>query len=238
MAVFLKNKEARDEYLKKHEDAIQSEVFVRSDYAGDDVADYIKFELDRRGWTRQELCDTMAKQGHELKYPTLITYMRGSSNPKANTLFHICEAFDYEMSEGVYNKLSRSWEDRTRTERFGQKSVRLVPAWIAPGMEADIKTVSRKVNQRFYQLQVDHEEIIPGVIVNSFSSYVNWLIQKDLARAVERGEISWDEPVEEESSGTEGEKETVSSVEMEELKNQLAAMQEQLAKLQKAAKKG
>lgn len=237
MAVFLNSKEARDNYLKKHEDAIRSEVFVRSGYDGDDVADYIKFELSCRGWTRQELCDKMAEQGHDLKYPTLITYMRGSSNPKANTLFHICEAFDYEMAEGVYNKLSQSWEDRTRTERFGQKSVRLVPAWIAPGMEADIKTVSRKVNQRVYQLQVAREEIIPGTIVNSFSSYVNWLIQKDMAKAVERGEISWDEPVEDENGGDGDKKDTGSNSEMEELKNQLAAMQEQLAQLQKAAKK-
>jgi len=224
--VFVNNIEERTEFLKKHPEVNQNEVFVRSGYTGDSMPDWMKYELQRHGWKRTDLVKILEDQGTPMKYATIITYMRNETTPRMDNLNALSQAFGYEMSEALYNKLWQKWIDGTRVERNGQKSIRLVPAWIAPNTDADSEIVVREINRRITRLRVNHQEIVPGSIVDTFSSYVNWLIQKDLAAAPETTFAREKDFVE-----------TVPAGEIDGLRKQIEQMQAQLDALTKDEKR-
>lgn len=217
---FFNNLKEREKYLEENPDVNPDEVFVRSGYTGKDFAGYLAYETEERGWNRRELMRQLEKRGTPIPYTTLIGYFNGETMPKADNFVAIANAFDHEMSELLYYTIRKWWFAPVKAERPRQKSVRIVPEWIAPGMHKDIDVVSKAINQRIDSLRMSNREIVPGEIINTFSSYVNWLIQKDMAEAVKNGEVSW--------NTLSKESENDDKKEIEDLKRQLAAAREQL----------
>ena len=218
----------REAYLKEHPDAVPSEVFVRSRYTGTKYAKYLDYELGRRSWGCMDLKRQLDKQGTPIPYSTVLTYAKGETNPRLDNVINIAAAFDFSMSEPLYAALNESWRESTRAERNGQKSVRLMPDWIAPGMNLTADEVGHAINRRIDGLRRSRQPIVKGVTVNTLSSYVNWLIQKDMAEAVKSGAVSWKDPVSEPENKYE---------EIGYLKDQIAELRKQVAQLRYEAKK-
>ena len=218
----------REAYLKKYPGIAPSNVFVRSGYSGTSYAEYLNYELKQRGWGRMDLVRKLEELGTPIPYPTVVAYSKGDTNPRLDNVLSIAAAFDFSMSEPLYASLNRSWRESPRAERNGQKSVRLMPDWIAPGMNLTADEVGHAVNRRVDSLRKSRQQIVQGATVNTLSSYVNWLIQKDMAEAVKSGVISWREPVSEPENKYEY---------IGDLKDQIAELRKQVAQLKNEVKK-